>query len=314
MISAPKFLPYRVRRAVDQVRINSALRGLERTAPCQAAARADVELHMLLCRRDLRMGVLAAKSLLRFTEQTLALALTDDGTLRAADRAWVDRHIPGARWLTWPASDPELKPGLAAYPHLAALYGRPYPPVCKLVHPMLLARAKRVVVLDPDTAFFNRPHRLLSWVREGGGPCYLHDHQDEAVAVPQSVKQTFADLERAMALPGRSWCLPHRLFNSGLLAYERRDLSLATGEKYLAWWQGLPATQREGKAAIWFGPWTPEQTCYHVMFALAARPALPLGHDYHLGGEGGHVFNHFLRHYLVQSQTLRRLQTLTLEL
>jgi len=81
-------------------------------------------------------------------------------------------------------------------------------------------------------------------------------------------------------------------------------------QRYLNWLARAPEHYRSGTAAIWFGNWTPEQTCYHVMFALARAPVRPLGSDYHLGGEVGHLFNHFLRHYLVQDNTLRRLREL----
>ncbi|NJL30253.1 MAG: hypothetical protein HC898_00720 [Phycisphaerales bacterium] len=51
-----------------------------------------------------------------------------------------------------------------------------------------------------------------------------------------------------------------------------------------------------------------------MMFALSELPAQPWGADYHLGGAGGHVFNHFLRHYLIQPETCQRLKELVAEL
>ncbi len=299
------------------------------------------EIHMLLCKRDLYVGLLAIRSLLRFHPPAWAVSLSDDGTLTAGDRRRVDQLIPGVRWISWPDAAAEVdrrltmgdlttdapdrksktenrKSSTPRFPHLLALYHSRYAPVCKLLHATLLARCPRVIVLDPDTAFFQPPERLIAFATgQEPGPLYLHDHQDEAVTVPVEVQATFAELASAITPPGWSWRLGHRLFNSGLLAFAPAQMRLDLAEQYLAWREKLPEVLKMGKAAIWFGDWTPEQTCYHIMFALqdpAGPPAQPLGDDYHLGGQEGHVFNHFLRHYLVQRPVLRRLRRLAQEL
>lgn len=264
---------------------------------------------MLLCRRDLRIGVLALKSLLRFADGRLAVTLTDDGTLSVRDRRWASMHIPGSRWLSWPTRDLALGQVLTDQPRLAALYRSRYAPVCKLIHTIALARCQRTLVLDPDTAFFERPDRLLDWAFGNDlHAWYLHDHQDEAQAVPVEAREGFADLEANIVPDGQQWGLPIRLFNSGLLAFRPDRLDLDMAEQYLAWLETAPERFKTGKAAIWFGSWTPEQTCYHVMFALTRPAPKPLGDDYHLGGQPGHVFNHFLRHYLVREETLDMLR------
>jgi len=314
---APKWLPYRLRFRIDQARLNHAMAGLESTFPVTAGVsnQALAEVHMLLCARDVRIGVLSIKSLLRFADGHLAVTFTDDGSLTRADRRWVEQHIRGAHWRFWPDHDPLLDDKLAQWPRLKALYASNYPPVCKLIHPMLLPRCPRVIVLDPDTAFFAKPERLMQWGHAlDDHNWYMHDHQDEAAAVPDSVQQTFERLQIDMVPAGRRWQLDRRLFNSGLLAFRPSTLSLGFAEQYLAWREALPREEREGKAAIWFGDWTPEQTCYHVMFALGEVPPQPLGEEYHLGGDIGHTFNHFLRHYLVQDATLARLRMMMHEL
>lgn len=317
MKQAPRWLPYRVRNAIDRARISAAVGPLNHTRPYTAAdpRQAVAEVHLLLCRRDLRIGVLALKSLLRFGEDCLAVTVSDDGSLTDRDRGWVDRHVPNSRWLSWPTRDAAIDEALAHRDHLAELYRSRYAPVCKLLHPVVLGRCSHVILIDPDTAFFKSPKRLLDWANHKEAHAwYLHDHQDEESVVPDEAREGFKSLEAEIVSPGRPWRLEHRLFNSGLLAFCPEGMDLDLSERYLRWHKSIPGRFKTGKAEIWFGDWTPEQTCYHVMFALADPPAQPLGEDYHLGGEAGHVFNHFLQHYLVQSSTLSRLRGLISEL
>jgi hypothetical protein len=317
MIQAPTWLPYRVRQKWDDARIAWALRGLDRTPPRRGTPveRAAAELYVLLCRRDVRLGVLTVKSLLRFPDARLAVTLTSDGSLSEADRAWVDRHLPGCRWLPRHADEPRVKAGLEPYPRLADVYYRSgYHPICKLVHPLLLARTERVIVVDPDTAFFRRPERLLRWAEgEGEHAWYLHDHQDEAVQVPAETREAMREIADRLTPPGQTWSMDYYFFNSGLLAYRPAQCDLRLTERYLEWRAGAPERYRTGKPGLWFGDWTPEQTSYLVMFALMTPASKPLGDDYHLGGDAGHVFNHFLRYYLVKPPTLRMLNRLVEE-
>ncbi len=305
MIQAPSWLPFSVRAVWDGLRIRNALSGLDRTPSLSAAADADAEIHMLLCRRDMKLGVLALKSLLRHHGARFAVALTDDGSLSEGDRGWVDRHLPGCRWLSRHVDDEGLRGFLRTHPRLAALYEGPFPFIRKLLHPILLARSGRVLALDSDTAFFARPERLIRWARgEGDHAWYLHDHQDEAEAVPSETREAFADLASRLTPAGRTWNMSHFFFNAGLLAYPPALCNLDLAEQYLEWRSTAPPRFLSGKSSIWFGEWTMEQTSYLVMYALMAPPARPLGDNYRIGGAGGYTFNHFLRTHLVKAESL----------
>jgi hypothetical protein len=143
---------------------------------------------------------------------------------------------------------------------------------------------------------------------------FLHDHQDEAENVPAETREAFAELQSLLTPPGRPWSMPYYFFNSGLLAFRPDQCDLDLGERYLEWRATAAPRYRTGKPDLWFGDWTPEQTIYQVMFALMDPPAQPLGDDYHLGGDEGHTFNHFLRYYLVRESSLRMLRRLVAEI
>ncbi len=312
-MQAPGWLPFRVRQFWDTSRIDWALRKLNGTRPRAASVpeSADVEVHMLLCRRDVRIGVLALKSLLRFEEPRLAVTLTSDGSLTEQDRHWIDEHIPGCRWLARQESDPRLQAFLAEHPNVASLYRGSYHPICNLLHPTLLARTKKILVVDPDAAFFGRPDRWVDWVKcDAPRAWYLHDHQDEATNVPAEVREAFAEIASRYSPQGRSWKMDYYFFNSGLLAFRPEQCDLNLAERYEEWRIAAAPRYLQGKPGLWFGDWTPEQTAYQIMFALMDPPAQPLGDDYHLGGDRGHAFNHFMRYYLVKDTSLKMLADL----
>jgi hypothetical protein len=316
-MQAPTWLPYRLRSRWDQMRIDRALRGLERTAPlsASAAADADAEIYMLLCRRDVRLGVLALKSLLRFREARFAVTLTDDGTVGAARRQWIDRHVENSRWLPRFGEQPALQDAFQVRPHLHALYGSRFHMICKLLYPVVLPRCDRVLLLDSDTAFFRRPETVLDWAC-GRAPYayYLHDVPEKEKTVPERVKETLRGIAERARPDGYRWSLDFYFFNAGLLLFRPADYDLDIAEAYLAWRSEAPERLFQGMQAIWFGDWTREQTCHLLTFATMAYPVRPLGEEYHLGACTETVFNHFMRDYVVQSHTLRRLQRLIEEL
>ena len=174
---------------------------------------------------------------------------------------------------------------------------------------MLTARTRRVVVMDSDTCFFQQPKAILDYCRgTTDAPCYMHDHQDESKAVPSQVRELFATLIESLQLRDKRFKLGHWFFNAGLLTYCPDDFDLDITERYLQWLSQADSNIGTGKQAIWFGAWTREQTSYLLMFANGTIEAKPLGDDYWLGGAPGHVFNHFLRFYLVRSSCLNMLR------
>lgn len=315
MEQAPKWLPYRIRTKIDQMRINWALRGVDRIGPVPAdeARGADAEVFTLVCKRDLKLAALSLKSLLHQRGSTrLCVTTINDGSLTAADIHWLDGQIPNLRWQC--NRDPQVLASemLRSMPLTRALYcEHSFPLMSKILHPLLFHRTDRVVLLDTDTAFFRPPSRLLDFCAgRTTAPLYMHDHQDESKVIPPETKPAFARLTEELALPKGRFRLQHWLFNSGLLAFKPADMDGGICERYLAWLNAAPANAKAGKMSIWFGPWTREQTIYMLMFASGPEAAQPLGDDYWLGGAEDRVFNHFLRFYLVRKSCLKMLRAL----
>jgi hypothetical protein len=142
----------------------------------------------------------------------------------------------------------------------------------------------------------------------------MHDHQDEAATVTPRLRRSFNEMLPQVTGHDRSYGLAYWLFNSGLLAFEPAQLDLDIAERYFQWSKDNVYNDRQDRMSIWFGHWTREQTAYQFMFAAAEPAPKPFGDEYFLGGPGGYVFNHFLRHYLVRDETLSRLRQLIAEL
>lgn len=277
--------------------------------PTAAPGLAAADVHVLVCQRDAALAVLAVSSLLHHADVPLSVVFTDDGSLTAKTRSSMAARFPDASWLPRVADTTDVRRVLAGRPHLAALYESPFSFARRLVHPFAVSASTKVIQLDADTLFFHAPTKLLSWVRTGGPALFLHDHQDEAATIPALVRDLLGDLVARERGGPTAWPLSHYLFNAGLLAFRPSELDLDVAERFLAWRTTAPAAARHGRPAIWFGDWTQEQTAFLLMFAcLPTRPE-PLGADYHLGCDPSRAFNHFMRHYLVQSRTLAAIRT-----
>lgn len=86
-------------------------------------------------------------------------------------------------------------------------------------------------------------------------------------------------------------------------------MCLDVAEQYLEWHAREAAAINCPLRDIWFGGWTPEQTCYLVMYATQSIAPHPLGEEYVLGYHPERAFNHFLRTGLIQPATLFKLRT-----
>ena len=308
-IEKSRWLPYRLRAILEQNRIVSNLRCILNTKPVAVVNGpfSIVELHMLLCKRDFLAGLVALKSFLKAVSGPISVSITSDGTLTHNQRALTDQHLPGVRWLEWPLNDGQVREALKKRPELGELYRSNYPPVAKLLHPLLLAKSNRVIVLDPDTVAWRRLDLLNEWILGGmDHDFHLEDLPSRRRDVPREVAEGFRSFHQGLRSEFGPWKIDNLFFNSGLLAFHIEHMNLDVAEHYLRWHKQCSLQFRSTMSDIWFGPWTPEQTCFLVMFATSFKP-MPFGSQYVLGYEPSVAFNHFLRSGLVRPDTLKHL-------
>jgi hypothetical protein len=142
--------------------------------PVVSSPSAPAEIHTLVCSRHLSMYVMAVKSLLRFGAD-FSVVVHDDGSLTAADRSKLETHIEGIRVVSKDEADRELAVLLKDHP-CSLRFRRENVVAMQLFDLAHYARTKRILSLDSDTLFLQRPQELIDWAA-GSRPEILHLHE-----------------------------------------------------------------------------------------------------------------------------------------
>lgn len=154
---------YRLKRTLHSARFGFQTRRVLNTPPTPAFPNASCSMHSLVSRQDFPLYILAAKSLLRF-QPKLDVNVYSDGTLRAAQCAILEAHIPGIKIISCEEADREAKRRLISYPRLrqARQY---YSSWRRLVDSAIWCQTPFRITCDSDILTCSRPTELLQWLR-----------------------------------------------------------------------------------------------------------------------------------------------------
>jgi hypothetical protein len=232
-VSAPQLPPLWHRKLSKRYgsRIGALLkllvfRQVRRTRPIAVDPAAQVEIHSLVCHRDVDLYLLAVKSLPRFRAD-LAVVVHDDGTLTPADRTLVERQLLGANVIGRAVADDVVSAALADWPECRRFRAaRATSP--QLFDLSLLARARRLIGLDSDVLFVREPTELLAWLEEDA---------DEVLYNQEAFGTQIGRTMRRLDIP----C--HGDLNSGFMAFYRDMVSLELTEQHLARLRGEPKAE-----------------------------------------------------------------------
>jgi hypothetical protein len=144
-------------------------RGVRATPPMRTNPQAEVGLHSPIPRRYVHAYLLAVKSFLRYHDD-VAVYVHDDGSLRAEDKDLIRRHLIGVNIVDRAAADARFE-RMVSDPFLHTVR-KSYSSYLKLFDPTLTGSHARIVLLDSDTLFLQRPDAVIGWCREGGAPWY----------------------------------------------------------------------------------------------------------------------------------------------
>lgn len=141
----------------------STFQDIAKTRPLPCNPEAGVELHSLMGHYHLNMYLTAVKSLLRFTNNVAVVAHDGDGDLTEADRQLLRTQIPGIRIIERAEANQRLQPILQPYPRCQA-YRNKIVNALELLDHTLLAQKQRIVTMNSDVLFLQRPQELVEWI------------------------------------------------------------------------------------------------------------------------------------------------------
>jgi hypothetical protein len=194
------------------------------TAPVnvEVPGRSPVEVHLLCHRGDHVCAIWALKTLYRTSGLRWPAVIHVQGVCTAAMERRFRAHLPAARVIRQDEADAHVEQALATrHPRLREAR-RQSPFMMKLIDPVLLGGAERLVILDSDVLFFRDPRELRTHVDQGAADAWLFQRD------PASTYNVSEDVA-ASALGIR---IPERV-NSGIAVVPRALVDLELCERLL---------------------------------------------------------------------------------
>ena len=256
------------------------------SAPVEAEDTSVCEIHVLTSGADWLNLMWALKSFYHASGRRYGLCIHDDGTLTDENRGILSHHFPAARVLNRQTCEHEVLASLAEYPlcHEFRRTNHLSPKVFDFRHYL---DADRMLLLDSDVLFFDKPTELLRRIEE---PTYAKNSVNADVASAYTVDPTVVKQRCQVDLIPR--------FNSGLGVIHKESLNLNWIEEFLA----LPD--------IIGHFWRIEQTLYALCSSRFGVDLLPEQYAVFLNGK---VEQRPSRHYvgairhLMYSEGMRKL-------
>lgn len=196
-----------------------------------------VAIHTVTCKRDMYMTLFSLKSLLRY-EDNVSVVLHGDDSLDEECADIFRKHIPGCVIWFYEDAKNEIK---SSYPELYELRQKMRDRyrldgeyikqrrawALKLFDTHIFAPTDRIIMLDSDILFLQRPDQLIEWINDENAPAFY--------TVPEKPNLKIAEKAFRRVFPN----VPvFDRFNSGLIGFSNKKLSLElkkeVGEKIIA--------------------------------------------------------------------------------
>lgn len=133
-----------------------------------------LEVHNLVCHRDVSIALICLKSLLATSQEELRLVIHDDGSLTDEDQALIRADLPKALVVSRDQADCELAEALRAFPTLSHARTK-VPHLLKIVDVPMLCRCENVCFVDSDVLFLRAHQGLFQISSESAGCRFLFD-------------------------------------------------------------------------------------------------------------------------------------------
>jgi hypothetical protein len=210
-------------------------------------AEVPVSVHMLVSSETWDAGIMAAISFEHFSGRRWPLFIHEDGSVSVAQRAVIERVLPGVRFV--PRAEAEARASAHLVEHPKCLSNRRrHNLFLKFLDFPAYAPYDRFVVLDSDVIFFKRPGEILEWVDAGKEECWFNEDTKEKYCIPRP------QIEEALQM--KIW----ERVNTGICLMPKSAISLELSERLIT------AFETNAHHPQFF-----EQTLYAVMASALNR-------------------------------------------
>jgi hypothetical protein len=128
-----------------------------------------LEVHNLVCHRDISIALICLKSLLATSQEKLQIVVHDDGSLTDEDQTCISAQLPNSILVSRHQADHELAIVLDGLPTLRTARLK-LPHLLKVLDVPMLCRSENVCFVDSDVLFL-RAHRGLFEISKTRSAC-----------------------------------------------------------------------------------------------------------------------------------------------
>lgn len=180
----------------------------------------DFTLHMMVCKRDLKMAICSALSFNLMCNQAFRWVFHDDGSLNDIEEREIVAHLPGVKVLRREEADTFAEKELVDYPEILK-YRRQQIMALKIVDVRIWGKGEKFGYVDSDVLFFRRPTFFLDALANKNTKNYFNkDMQNAYVQSPEQI-ESFLGIR------------PFEKGNAGLWVMHREDINLHQIEEWL---------------------------------------------------------------------------------
>ncbi|MDB6452143.1 hypothetical protein [Falsirhodobacter sp. 20TX0035] len=202
----------------------------------------ETSVRVLICHRDIDLGLHCLSSLLHFCADPIKIVLHDDGSLTKDDAKRLEDGLPNTVIVSKEEADDVVRPQLARYPRCLAFRERS--PTGQKMLDIPLMTTGDIALCDTDILFLRPFHGVFAWPDESADMLFLQDTTDSYSLRPWQT---------------RPHLLRHR-YNAGLLMMRKRHYDLAQVETLIGFIE-----DSEGYKTNEPYQWFLEQTCWSAL-------------------------------------------------
>jgi len=179
-----------------------------------------IEVHTLLCKKDVSMYLWAIRSLLFYTQLNCPIVIHDDGSLDNDDIQSITESLPGIEIITRSTSELQISSILNDFPS-CQYYRNKHFSTLKLFDFNLLSKADWILSFDSDILFFDKDQELGQGYKNRKKILYNKEYGNDTYHSSQQLLKKYPEIING--------------FNAGLFLYPKNIFVLCEVEEITSW-------------------------------------------------------------------------------